>query len=150
MVEVLYENARDPEIVVCESTGVWAARLKVALARCPVTIRQARSLDELAVHLSTGICALVAIEFRPSWLEEIVELLSRIRCDHQGTESVVLCRQGAGSDIWWLREAGATATVSRIEDVYPVTRLIRRHLRRFIAFDAARGPDVIQIRLPWV
>lgn len=147
--EIRYQNAKHPEIVVCESAGVWAGRLQVALAGCSVKVFQTRNLDDLADQLSSGYCALVTVELRPSWLEGIVRLLGRIRREHRQTESVVVHREATADEIWWLREAGATATISSEKDVIPVIRLVRRQLQRFTKLAAECERDVIEIQLPW-
>ena len=91
MVEIEYRESRYPEIVVCEPAGHWAARMLVVLQDCQITIRQARTMEELSGYLESGGCALVAIEFRNQWLEAVIGLLGRIRRRHKGTEAILFC-----------------------------------------------------------
>ncbi len=120
---------REPALIVCERSGLWAA----AIGRClPVEIamRQTRSLAECAAELAAAPESLLALELSRQNVAGILALLSSLGRQYPSAAALVLAERGWESYEWLLREAGTMHFTTSPRQPDELVRLVAGHISR--------------------
>jgi hypothetical protein len=87
--------------VICESSGHWAAALRIAVARqapahSSILLREVRSLSEMDTQLDEQHFVLVLVELAPANLDHVLSWLAAFRQSRCGSRAVALLSRDCG------------------------------------------------------
>jgi DNA-binding NarL/FixJ family response regulator len=141
------------QIIICESTGDWAAEL---CRRLPanVSLIETRSLGETWQRLSASPAAVVALELTASQAEQVVAAVQRIDREFPRAAAIVLATRELSAWEALVREAGAIHFVGSPRKLDEIVELVRRRAalaseRGAAAADSNSLEDQILAGLPW-
>jgi len=113
-------------LIVCEQTGLWAARIRTAVAR-ELTLRETRHLADCRAELATAPASLVVVELRAGNAREVLELLAEVGGSYPLARVVVVAPRGSEPCEEGLREAGAVHFTTSPRSAGTIARLAERH-----------------------
>lgn len=118
-----------PRLIVCERTGIWAARLRPHLPP-EMPVRQTRSLDECVEELGRAPGSLLVLEVSAANLRNVLQRTAELDRQFPLARWAAVAERGYASFEGLLREAGALhfATSPRTADV--LARVAVRHAAR--------------------
>jgi DNA-binding response OmpR family regulator len=117
-------------VVICESDGQWAVRLRRALQSDRIRLRETRRLVDCQAEVAGSTASLVLLEWSAARRVELAEFVERITRQFPGVNVLALAARDAAGDEWLAREAGAIHFTSSPRALQPLLRLIRRHCDR--------------------
>ncbi len=132
-------------VVICESGGQWAVRLRRELQPERIRLRETRRLVDCQRELEETDAGLVLVEWSAARRAELADFVDRISRRFPRTSVVVLAQRNAAGDERLAREAGAVHFTSSPRALGPVVRLIhRQQVRRQRDRTAAAEDDSSQ------
>lgn len=148
----------EPDVIVYERAGRWAAGLKLALAcsRRAVSagsgaacLAEARSLAEVSDLLQNAKTGLVVLELALSNAPRIVDFVAHLDDRHPNVKNVVVSRS---RDRHWdlaARWAGAMLYVTSLAELAPVAELVERAVERRLVRGRETATKRMWAALPW-
>jgi hypothetical protein len=125
-------------VVICESDGHWAARLRNELGSDQIRLRETRRLVDCQRELAESSASLALIEWSAGRRAELADFVDRVNRRFPRVSVFALARRAAAAEEALAREAGVIHFANSLRALVPVARLIRRHRDR--AASMADGP----------
>ncbi|MBI1900960.1 MAG: hypothetical protein HYS13_07600 [Planctomycetia bacterium] len=126
----------DDDVFVCESTGLWAARLR----RCDelwasrqrsrprlLRVQFATDLQQCRAWLDNNPAGVVVVELRPDNVSPALDFIWNVHRDCRMALSAAVAERSLEEFRWLAMELGAAALFSSPRDLTPLALLARRH-----------------------
>ena len=136
-----------PTLIVLESTGLWAARLRHGGLPARLVLREVRSIMQCTEQLSECPGALVGIAVTAENLALMLDLQLRFALDHPDVALIVLADRGLEAYELLFREGGAAHVVFSPRELAAVIELLERYCTRIV--DGPLTPERVWAELPW-
>lgn len=139
-------------LIVCETTGDWAALARRNLP-VGVVIMEVRSLEDLWETLRSASTAVVALELNPRQGEKLLAALRRLNREFREVLPVVLAGHGLADWEEIVREAGAVEFVSSPRQIDRLAALVSHRLKSEVHISNSNADPPLEERimatLPW-
>ena len=136
-----------PTLIVLESSGLWAARLRHRGLPPRLILAEVRSIEECTEQLIDCPRALVGIAVTGENLAAMLDLQLRLALDHPEASVIVLADRGLERYELLFREGGAAHVVFSPRELGSVIELLARYTMRTAA--GPLTPERIWAELPW-
>lgn len=150
-----------PELIICEQTGQWAAAWRRMGQRSgrQLPLREVRRIEECRRLLSgeqlatmpnrqAVAAAFVLVELTADNAAEALELLDWLQFDWMAARAAVLARRDCRQYEFLAREMGAVHYVDSPRRLKPLVRVVERWLAQQSSPEEAFGESIWR-RLPW-
>jgi hypothetical protein len=134
-------------VIVLDQRGLWTTALTRLLA-ADHRVRQVSNLRECSAELSTAPASCVAIEVTPGNLLPVLDWLSRLSVSYPRARAIALLDPRVKDQNWVLLESGAALTVTSLEGLRGVDRVVRNHFAQAPPEQRTFAERVWQ-SLPW-
>ncbi len=146
---------RSAELIICEHTGLWAARLRQCHERFfldamnrPLPLRRVATWADARAWLDRFPASCVVMEMRPENVAEVFDNLWTCHTRYYQAVCVVVTERNLAAYEWLARELGAAAFFTNARELRPLVKVVQRHLSA--APDLAMEPEQrIWAELPW-
>jgi hypothetical protein len=136
-----------PQVIVCERAGVWAAALKRHLPS-EARLRQTRSLGECETLLRAAPTSLAVVELGPAKRAAVVAWLVQLARQFPLARAIVVADRAAGGCESLVREAGAIHFTTSPRELSGWNVIVRNQARRH-AHPKADFAEQLWDTLPW-
>lgn len=139
-----------PELIICEQFGQWAAAWQRASrrSRWDIPLREARSLEACRQSLADARAGFVLVELTSANAVAVLEFLDRLPCDNPAVRAAVLAQRGNEAYEPLARELGAIDFIDSIRRLAPLVDVVGRYLASQPRSQESLRETIWQ-RLPW-
>lgn len=137
----------EPTLIVLESSGIWAARLRHCGLPPRLVLREVRSIEQCTEQLINCPRALVGIAVTAENLAAMLDLQLRLASDHPEASVIVLADRGLERYELLFREGGAAHVVFSPRQLSSMIELLARYTLCIAA--GPLTPERIWAELPW-
>ncbi|HEX3656607.1 MAG TPA: hypothetical protein VHV55_12400 [Pirellulales bacterium] len=139
-----------PELIICEQSGQWAAawRRAARASHWDIRLREARSLDACRQVLADARAGFVLVELTGDSAVAVLEFLDRLACDYPDARAAVLAQRG--NEVYELlaRELGAIHFIDSPRRLAPLVDVVGRYLASQPLPEESLRQQIWR-RLPW-
>jgi hypothetical protein len=114
-------------VVICESDGHWAARLRNELGADRIRLCETRRLVDCQRALADSSASLALLEWSAGRRAELADFVDRVNRRFPRVSVLALAQRAAAAEEALAREAGVIHFANSLRALAPVARLIRRH-----------------------
>jgi hypothetical protein len=139
-----------PEFIICEQSGQWAAAWRRAArgSRWRIPLREARGVEQCRQSLTEARAGFVLVELRGDNTVGVLEFLDRLPCDCPAGRAAVVAQRGSEAYEPLARELGAIHFIHSSRQLAPLVEVVGRYLAsQPLPQEGVR--QQIWRRLPW-